>query len=1183
MENNPPNMMAQEDGHSTKRGRIMGKLFGRDRERVRKVSQEGDMSNTGDLNDFLRGPSDTLAVVHAGPPMLAKLDIKTATRYPKALDVQGHGGSQQDLAYRPRSHSPGMRIKKGKGLVVSFVDTHPEIIGIGGDECEVPTAEIARNRRIRPPAVTMATAPAQPTSGQPAIPTVDESPGSFVPGQLRRTQTGYSAVLGPSEHEIPGGGVSLIPAGRSVPARYLDNPVVSSDERRRSFIEIHQAEMREAEGLAFAKAVRSGTPPPEPAKPAPVAPSRSPNPSIQGGFTESPTSIDIPGMYSQLGQSDPNYSSPSPISSPFLQPGPVSEVPQSLQIRSREQGQVSRQSSNALHPPHDSHHPPSIHRVPVPAAQTSDLSDAMRRTPNLEQSPSSVYSTNSSLFQQYGSLRQSSKISEKDTASPSSSHHPSVNLSDSVASLDGAMKAFITRTRHLFELFRLHSESVRPLYSSTPEELMRAAFWWFLTGRSALENAIRERPTTPESQKKTDMSKQQAHADLAKAYWLSEEILPEIVSRRSGPIKPKTEEACQTLVTNLRRLAGSMERNGFLPPEEALLPQAIDRTIWVEYPELTQDIISLLRGSSNSALGPAQQPTLGMGVTEALPLGDSPLLFCFGRFHVDVFLMEQGRESQRLYLSCFLSIVRPQKSSELMFIIASQDGCVQLRISNTKGAGPVWSDIQWRSDTCTLDIRLPRGFILVVQCSQQNYKTLWNMNDFSVKVHSSLYPKQDELLIFRTTLRAFQYFDNDPQARQFPKDPIAGCEVALFERILREGAATGPRVYHRGYRIAVVTGSRTKTLSGVNQTYTPQAPVQFGFLRSEANDPALSLKFENGRLKGNMVLSFADEQERLQMHSLLIGIALQRDEHVFCEVPIQGVWFSERFGDALQKGLKVFSGLPWQKARIINHDNDGDRPPCVLADRLRVVFEFKDGTFTDRINVAPGELKVRLDVRNPSCIMIFRQSQPDITVAITEAKVSREVPQALAHGLDILRQTPTIRTLMFSSLRDLHAFETAITGFKVLFDGIVSAFAISRRRMVVPIHKKWEAGSTRIQVVQQDGFTQLLAFFDDFAHGKSMGFNLKGTDVFESFSRGGKAGLKIDDAKFPLPKVLGPEDDSAQVAADAAFVCLDLPELPGEHDDITMLFDNESERDRFTSCLPAPVKGSRLSKSRMLN
>ncbi|KAM7205810.1 hypothetical protein V8F20_003043 [Naviculisporaceae sp. PSN 640] len=1141
MENEAPTVSVQEDGRGSMRGRIMGKLF-KARDRERKVSNDGGANLDNGLNDFLRGPSDTLTVAHAGPPMLAKLDVKAVTRYPNAGNVHGHEGFQQDLAYRPRSN----RVKKG--LFVRFVDAHPEIIGDGGDECEIPTVEIAKRKNSRPPAVTAATAPARPTDIQaPArMPTLDAQTGgdAFMPSPLRRTQTGYSSV-GSLEPEIP--------AGRSVPARHLDNRVVSQDDKRRSFIEMHQAEMRQAEGLAFANAVRSGTPSSQP-----TITSSPPSPEMgrHGRFTESPTSTEPPEMDDQFEQAV----QPPPVP-PRFSPNPPQQLPMPR--------------SSPIHPV-----PPSASKEPARSPQQPPLAlqvpHGIKKSSNLEQSPSSVYSTSSSLQQPYLMIRQTSKVSDRGNISPASSHHPSLNMADGG---DAAMKTFVDRTRHLFELFRLHGESVRPLRSWTPEEIMRAAFWWFINGRSALEIAIRERPTTPQSQQRNNIAKQQAHADLAKAYWLSEEILPETISTRSGPAGPRIDEACQILGSNLRKLASSMERNGFLPPEEALLPQAIDRSIWLEYPQLSHDIVSLLCGSPISALGPTQQQAAGMDIPDALPLADTPQFFCFGRFHADVFLMEQGREQQRLYFSCFLSIVRSQKQPDLSFVIASQNGCVQLRISSNKSAGPVWEDIRWRSDSCMLDIRLPRGFILAVQCSQQNFNMLWNMYDFSAKVHASLYPKKDEMCVFRTTLRSFQYFDNDPQARQFPKDPIAGCDVALFERIHREGAATGPRNYHRGFRVGVVTGPRTKTLSGVNQTYDPQTPVQFGFLRSEANDPALSLKFDNGRTKGNMVMSFADDQDRLRIHSLLIGTALQRDEHVFCEVPLNGVWFSERYGDGKHLGLAAMSRLPWQRARIINHDNDGDRPSCVLSDRLRVVYEFQDGTLTDRINVAPGELKIRLDVHNPSCIMIYRLAQSDMTVAVTEAKVSKELPPNLALGLDMLRQAPTIRTFMFPSMNEMHAFQTAITGFKVLFDGVASAFAISRRRMVVPIHKKWEAGSTRIQVVQQDGVMQLLAFFDNFSHGLSMGFTLKGTDVFESFSRGGKAGLKIDDAKFPLPKVLPPQDsDSAQAAAEAAFVCLDLPELPGEHDDITILFDTEAVREALVACLPAPVKGSRLSK-----
>jgi hypothetical protein len=104
--------------------------------------------------------------------------------------------------------------------------------------------------------------------------------------------------------------------------------------------------------------------------------------------------------------------------------------------------------------------------------------------------------------------------------------------------------------------------------------------------------------------------------------------------------------------------------------------------------------------------------------------------------------------------------------------------------------------------------------------------------------------------------------------------------------------------------------------------------------------------------------------------------------------------------------------------------------------------------------------------------------------------------------------------------------------------------------MVVPIYKKWEASSARLQILKQDRVIQLVAFFQDFSHGDCMNFHLKGTDVFESFSKSGKHYIRIVDAKFALPKGEG--------ASNTGFVCLDMPEYPGEHDDITIAFDSAS-------------------------
>lgn len=112
-----------------------------------------------------------------------------------------------------------------------------------------------------------------------------------------------------------------------------------------------------------------------------------------------------------------------------------------------------------------------------------------------------------------------------------------------------------------------------------------------------------------------------------------------------------------------------------------------------------------------------QNPMLTLQLLDAFPLGDTSENFCYGRVMADAFLMEQGREAQKIYLPCIFSIARPQKQRGLVFVIASQNGSVQLVVQESANAGPAWDDVRWRTDACALDVRLPRGFLLVVQLS----------------------------------------------------------------------------------------------------------------------------------------------------------------------------------------------------------------------------------------------------------------------------------------------------------------------------------------------------------------------------------------------------------------------------------------------------------------------------------
>lgn len=1076
----------EHDGHS-KRGRLMGKLFGRDR----KVSNPSEASaSNDDLNSFLHGPGDTMPVNHPGPQMLAKLDTSNARRYPNALDVHAgnapppHPNQQQHHQALPvRGHPQSPRSRHKKGLVVRFVDSFPEIIGDGGDECSVPTAEIAKRKRAQsapPPPQVKKLAQLQERDRSYS----DTQKQEFTPQPIRRTQTGFSVSDASPPPPPPPPPVPtqvrdppVVPAGNSMTSK-LDSPVVSADEKRKSFIEINQAKQRQAEGIAFAQAVRSASV------------------STENEWEES------------------KHKAVNPAT-------PVEAYP-----------------------------------TPLPAAN-SESPEHQQKRPPLEQSPSSsIYSHASSpaLTQRWPSVRD-----QKLGDSPTRKTVPLADAAAPQAPTDDALDIFTMRTRHLFELFRLSSEAVKPIMSCLPEDPARAALWWFLKGRMALELSIREQPQNAQHATQILSSRQQAYADLAKAYWLLEKVLPEVMSSNNCPVSGDVQDVRQAIMSQLSKLTSSMKRNGFLPPEEPFLPQIIDKSIWVEYPAINQDIIALLWGSWSSSIAAPQGPLTGLPLLAALPLGDTPELFCFGRYGVDLFLMEQGMEREQFYFPCFLSVTRLPTQPSIDFCIASQNGAVQLRIQSNKKAGPTWSDVKWRAENCSLEIKLPRGFILVMKCKPQDFKMLWSMQDFSAKALATLTPRKEEQCVFKSTLRSFQYFDSNPQSTTFPREAVRSCDIGLFEKIFRENSPTGPRAWHRGFRLAVVTGTTTKLLSAVNHVYLPQVPVQFGFLRGELNDPALLLRFDEGKSNGRMVMAFNDEAERHRFHSLLIGTAVQQDEKVFSEVPITGYSISQTSKSA---PLASFSQLPWSRAKVINEEGEGDIPETVLSEKMRIIVDFKCGSITDRVNVGPGELKIRLPVKDKTSLSIYRQPQQDMTVALSESQVPKQTPGDMYQALQLTNRAPSVRTLSFTSQRDLHDFQEALTGFKVLFDGVVATFAISRRRMVVPIYKKWEAGASRLQVVQsEDQIMQVLVFFEDFHHGQSMSFQLKATDVYEAMKRGDKVGVKIDDAKFPLQQP--PENKEAPPDIEA-FVCLDMPEIPGEHDDITILF--ETEEGRF----PAP-------------
>ena len=149
------------------------------------------------------------------------------------------------------------------------------------------------------------------------------------------------------------------------------------------------------------------------------------------------------------------------------------------------------------------------------------------------------------------------------------------------------------------------------------------------------------------------------------------------------------------------------------------------------------------------------------------------------------------------------------------------------------------------------------------------------------------------------------------------------------------------------------------------------------------------------------------------------------------------------------------------------------------------------------------------------------------------------------------------------------ASKPPVTSFNVKYDGLARDFTISRRRPVTALskHKRLEAGATRVQVVSHDNdkVVQLIAFFDDsFTYAEAIGFGAQGHGRVRALRRKafrggkGKFGVRFVDAKFALPPKLE-KTKGAQRPEDLErpYICLDMPEFPGENDDIWIGFDDE--------------------------
>lgn len=743
-----------------------------------------------------------------------------------------------------------------------------------------------------------------------------------------------------------------------------------------------------------------------------------------------------------------------------------------------------------------------------------------------------------------------------------------------------ALEEFSVRIAHYYKLFKLSAESIEPISQTPFPKLLRAASWWFLRGRTAIEQVVKRRRDGKDLDS-IELLKAQGIADLAKCYWLLDEILMERdeIDRKSSDQLYALEknarsyghheladilERYQALYSSLRKLTASMMKNDLMPPEsdDAILVQGLNTAIWIPYPwnePAMKDMLSNVDAESILAPGGLSS----MSLADALPLGDTANTFVYNRTHVGVFLSSDKGQPQGYRLPCVLSIQRDRSENSLSALISSQDSRIAIRIQQK--TRPNWKDVKWDVKRDFMDVKLPLGFGARIVFPAGELASVYSLYDYTTMTQRNFRPQENEDLVIETTVRSVQYMPHDKTHRAFPKEEVLHCRIRVFEKVIAEKTATGRHARHRGIRLALTTGPNTRSFCGLSHDLPTNRPIRFEHMRL---DYGSSLFLYMDDKPATLALTFETNQDRWVFHNALIG-GQRPNESTQAVLNLTRYTVTGASDADFASTRTVLESCQWRQLHVILHNQGTDLTPRAVqtAPHMRIISESANhDRVTDRLLVTPGELKIRLSTgaQTPS-ISILRKPQKDMTISCPESKTSHDTRRGFSQLLQLMSKIPTIRTYQFATLPELHDFQRAITGFKVLFDGTASTLSIARRRSLVPIHKKWEAIDSRIQIMENGAQHQVAIFFEGFAHGECMNFRIKPTDSFETFAKSGKFGVKFNEAKFALPETAGSEkkDQDGNVGEERitrqeAFIGTDLLDWVSENDDILMTFETEA-------------------------
>lgn len=1080
---------ARGENKSSGKHKWRGKLFSAEGKFGRGT---GDLESTDDdVANFLQTTTTRLRSEVQPAELIPRIGTTAAARASAAVDPP-NGVETVDI-YRPP------KPRQNKGLRVKFDAASPAIIGVGGDEADLPSVQVTASLIGNDP-------PELPNVKESSLNTVDqarqdercyppgppdEAPSRATP--LQRTPTGLSDIFGDE---------------------------VWSDKD-------HDNDLHER--------IPSVSPPKSKPLPQPPLQNHDTVPKSSGNFAHS--NQDIGGEVSRF--------SPQRDYQNLVRPEKETYKFKDYDEEHRKEHQVSND------------HGSSTNYLGVPSPETL-AGNSLTPVPS-PQAPSEQHDASLGYgFPSKTQLRRkplnlnppATRPAMKSNASAPETKVPS--LRDIAMGLgDDSLDKFDGQVRRFNDIFRLGISAHVDLMEVPFSKWIMISAWWFTIGREGLESEVR-------SNRGLSATLKQAYVNLAKAWWIVKDVTPNhpevtkygkasmnslcaMIKSLGDHTLAELAEAHMSLVAHMQALTMSMKRNEKLPPSDLEI-RGLNLHVLLQLPPLPSDIAGF-------TVNNVSRPQVRGGSCISKPffpilLGDTGRHFSFARTSVEVELLSSDKSRQVIHMSCVLVVFRERDEWGVELAIASQDGQINLVVSDSIPGGLTWKVLMWDIEKHEMMMRVSDDLLLKVKLSEKDFKVIWGIHDYTQKTRKRFLAHKDEDLVFERILTDFQC--DDPG--QFPSEAISHCRLRVFEKKSSLKDSTGHPGPQSGYRLAVITPPDLKTLSSVNYLLDRNYPVLFRIYR-EKNGSRLVLRLLPST---QLFLKFHEGEDVDIFRHLLGGTSDQKGDYHFPSMQLQSLAIHSNAADHKIPRMQT-DRLPWRTIRVINGGSlhhGRDTASDVQSHHLRIMADCDFGTLTDRARLTAGELQLSLEIDHLTEIKVLRPPQSDMIWSLAEDKATKKDVDTICEILKLMRSSTTVRSYHFRSLSDVHQFQAQITGFSVLYDQVVNSFAISRRRMVVPISKRWEAIPVRLQVIKQDKTVQLVAFFKNFSHGSCMNFALKFNDTFETFNKNGMFYLRIVDAKFALPK--GEEDQSRD------FVCLDTPEYPSEHDDVTIGYDNEN-------------------------